>query len=514
MDAFREGRSDEAAQLLSAHYLTNPSAGSELSRVMQWGGPVLRKPVLLTRVGLAVVYVSQPPTYEGSPQPIGSPELEASMAGMEKATGGKGEGGNREGGNPRVGRRPGGPGGEGNPGVIGPPGGSGFEGAPGYDGGGQNQATQSPEEELKYFTGDLGTQLVAKIKTKLEAGEFGTIYREVLKNLPIADKGAGQAGAGFGPGPGPGFSGRSGPPSGYPGSGPDGAEGGEDGAGRPAAESSGGVTSQVIPGIEFLGAVATVKELGELIKSSSVDAVIYFEVRVRPATATRFVNNDTTMRLVAAAEPTKQLFASAKLNNKQVHEARKKRGAEDPVAKEIDATVAALEASFKLVPLPALTAEQVQKRISYLLELKPEDATSLLLETRLFVTKKLLKPEDAVTLALTAVSDDQLGSLSEVIEEGDVKELIGSALTGKRADAPTTVLGKFGAALGGAGGIGNLVPTPQIPPLGMPPGSPDGYGPGGFPPAGGFPPQPGTSTEEGSSSGEVPQRSGAPSENP
>ena len=100
----------------------------------------------------------------------------------------------------------------------------------------------------------------------------------------------------------------------------------------------------------------------------------------------------------------------------------------------------------------------------------------------------------------TAVSDDQLGSLSEVIGEGDVKELIGSALTGKRADAPTSVLGKFGAALGGAGGIGNLVPTPQLPPIGMPPGGSGGYGPGGFPP------QPGTSTEEGSSSGEDPRR--------
>lgn len=528
VDAFRAGRSDEGVQLLSAHYLTSPSAGSELGRVMQWGGPILRKPTLVTRIGLAVVYSSQPPTFEGHPQPIGSPELEASMESMERAKGGNREGTAREGGNPRVGKRRlgGRPAGEENPGASGPPGGAGFEDASGY-GGGQNQMPTSPEEELKYFTGEVGTKLVAKIKTKLEAGEFGAIYREALKSSPLA-VGAGQGGA-FGPG---------GVPGGYSDLGPDGElqsappfpGGGPGGPGQPGqgqlgqgGEAGGVITGQVIPGVEFLGAVENVKELGELIKSSSVDAVIYFEVRVRPATANTFVNNDTNMRLVAAADPSKQLLSpSIKLNNKQVHLDRKskKGGAEDPVAKEVDAVVAALETSFKHVPLPALTAEQVQKRIDFLLKSKPEDATSLLLETRLFVAKKLLKPEDAVTLALTSVSDDQLSSISDVIEEGDVKELLGSALTGKRADAPTTVLGKFGAALSGAGGIGNLIPTPQLPPMGMPRGAggPGGYGPqsgypqGGYPSGpGGYPP-PGSGPPAGSSSGFSPAPGGPPPE--
>jgi hypothetical protein len=458
--------------------------------------PGLHKPTLVTRIGLAVVYSSQPASYDGHPQPIGSPELEAALASLERKTDG---GGNREGGNPRPagGIRRGARGGEGNPGAGIAPSGPGGDGGPGF-GTGNNQLPTSPQEELAYFTGEVGTKLVDKIKAKLDAGDFGAIYHEALKDLPLAKVADGEGGQ-FGSGEGrgmrpPGAGGSSGPPIAGGGFGPPGgvgrppgAEGGNDGKG------GGVVTGQLLPGVEFLGAVENVKELGELLKTSSVDAVIYFEVRVRPATAIAFVNNDTTLRLVATSEPTKQLFASAKINNKQVHEARKKRGAEDPVAKEIDAAIAALETNFKLVPLPALTAEQATKRLHNLLVLKPEDATQLLLEGRLYVAKKLLKADDVVTLALTAITEEQLNSLSEVLKEGDIKEQVGAALTGKSADAPTTVLGKFGAALGGAGGLGNLVPTPQFPPGGLPGAMPlggypqSGPGPGGFPGSSGPP---------------------------
>jgi len=495
VDAFRAGRGDEGSQLLAAHYLTNPKAGSELARVMQYS-PGLRKPTLVTRIGLAVVYSSQPASYEGHPQPIGSPELEASLASLERKTDG---GGNREGGNPRVGggiRRRGG--GDGNPGAAIPPGGSGGEGIPGY-GGGNNQLPTSPQEELAYFTGEVGTKLVDKIKAKLEAGDFGAIYREALKDLPLAKVADGEGGQ-FGSGDPraiapPGAAGISGPPIPGAGFGPPGAPGRPPGAeGGADAKGGGVITGQLIPGVEFLGAAQNVKELGDLIKASSVDAVIYFEVRVRPASAIAFVNNDTKLRLVASSEPTKQLYASAALNNKQVHEIRKKRGAEDPVAKELDAAIAALETNFKLAPLRAdLTPELAMQRLTYLIGQKPEDATPLLLEARLYVAKKLLKADDVVTLVLTAVTEEQLDALSEALDEGDIKEQIGAALTGKSADAPTTVLGKFGAALGGAGGLGNLVPTPQFPPGGLPGAMPPGgfpqpgTGPGGYPGASGPP---------------------------
>ena len=501
MDAFRSGKTDEGSTLLAAHYLTNPSAGSELGRVMQWS-PHLRKPVLTTRIGLAVVFASQPANFEGHPQPIGSTQLEAALASMEQRTNAaRGGGGGEEGGGPRRGGRFSRPGQ--NPGESGPPPGAPGSDAGGYgSGGGQGQMPTSPAEEITYFTGELGEKLLAALRTRIEAGALGHVYRDALKELPVAENQEGQEG---------GYPGGSAPPAGIRGSRPNGSgppgggglaaggvvglggSGQGDQGGEGVGESGGVVTGQLVPGIEFLGAAQNIKELGDLVKASSVDAVIFFEVRVRPATAVAFVNNDTSFRLVSASALNKPLYSSATLNNRKVHELRKKKTGEDPVEKEIKALMAALDdtaSGFKHVPLPALTSDLALKRLKHLVDQKPEDATALLLETRLFVAKKLLKPDEAVTLALTGVTDDQLQSLSEVIEEGDVKEKIASALSGKDPNAPTTVIGKFGAALSGAGGLGKLVPTPQLPPLGMPPGGlsggagAGGYGPGGYGPSG------------------------------
>jgi hypothetical protein len=440
---------------LSAHYLTHPSAGSELGRVMQWS-PALRRPALTSRIGLIVVY-SAPFSFEGNPQPLGSSELEAALGSQEKAGEGNREGGG--GGVRRGGRRLGG---GGNP-PAGPPGGGSpeaFAGGSGYGGMGNGQLPTTPEGELNYFTGEIGTKLVAKIKSKLESGAFGAIYKEALKELP-AEKADGQngqpdaaarmrmgAGAGFGP---PGTEGGDG----YA---PDGAGGGA------ANNNDGGVLKgQLIPGVEFLGAVENMKEVGETAKSATVDALVVFEVAVRPATASKFVNTDTKFRVVSAADPAKILFASQKLNNKQIFEARKKKSGEDPVAQEVDEAVAALEANFKLAPLPALTPEMAAKRINFLIAQKPADATPLLLETRFFVVKKLLKPDEAVALTLNGVAEEQLDVLSKSLDGEDVRDKVATALTGKRADGPTGVLEKFGAAITGAGGLTGLAPEPRLP---------------------------------------------------
>lgn len=499
--AFREGKGDEAMELLSAHYLTNPSAGSELGRVMQWS-PALRRPALTSRIGLIVVY-SAPFNFEGNPQPLGSAELEAALGSQEKAGEGNREGGG--GGVRRGGRRLGG---GGNP-PAGPPGGSSpeaFAGGSGYGGEGNGQLPTTPEGELNYFTGEIGTKLVAKIKSKLESGAFGAIYKEALKELP-AEKADGENGQPDGfermrMGAGAGFR-------------PPGTEGGDeyapDGAGGGAANNNDGgvLKGQLIPGVEFLGAVENMKELGETAKSATVDALVVFEVAVRPATASKFVNTDTKFRVVSAADPSKILFASQKLNNKQIFEARKKKSGEDPVAQEVDEAVAALETNFKLAPLPALTPELVAKRINFLIAQKPADATPLLLETRFFVVKKLLKPDEAVALTLNGVGEEQLDVLSKSLDGDDAREKIASAMTGKRADGPTTVLGKFGAAITGAGGLTGLAPEPRLPGIGgsaaetPAPGLAQGPGPGisGPPSGGGSGYGPGGPARGGASSG-------------
>jgi hypothetical protein len=494
--AFREGNEEEAFELLMAHYLTTPGAGSELARNMQWASG-LRKPALATRFGVAVIYTA-PFNWEGHPQPLGSAELEAALEEIGGNTGGnQGAGGGERRGNARAfggGRnrnREGRGGGARAPmgpmGPMGPPGGLGLPGGESGMQGAQGQP-QTAQDELEYFTGELGTKLLAKLKTKLEAGTFGIVLKEANKAMPLREVNENQpgnpGGPGFDPGRGVGIAPPMGPGvPGRPGGGPPG-PGVRPGAGEGGDEAIGGpvLTGQLIPGVTFLGACENVKELGELVADSPVNVVFVFEVKVRPASASNWVNNDTRLRVVSAAKVNENLFTSSTINNKGVYEMRKKKGGEDPVNKELTEALDVVEQRYKMEPLLAsVTGDVALNRIKNWAASKPDDALPLLLEARYYVAKKLIKPEDLVTVVMTEVGEDQLGNFSRHLDGDDVKERIATALKGNTGDRPKTVLGKFGDALMGAGGIGNLVPTPELPPIGLPGSTPPGSTPGATP---------------------------------
>ena len=119
---------------------------------------------------------------------------------------------------------------------------------------------------------------------------------------------------------GPMAGGNSGEAGGFP-------DGGEGGAGQPGGgRVAQGLSTQLTPGVTWLGAVENVKELGEVIGTLPVDVIFVFDVKVRPATASTWVNNDTRLRVVSAAKVTEALFTSGTINNKGVMEARKRRG--------------------------------------------------------------------------------------------------------------------------------------------------------------------------------------------
>ena len=256
---------------------------------------------------------------------------------------------------------------------------------------------------------------------------------------------------------GPMAGGNSGEAGGFP-------DGGEGGAGQPGGgRVAQGLSTQLTPGVTWLGAVENVKELGEVIGTLPVDVIFVFDVKVRPATASTWVNNDTRLRVVSAAKVTEALFTSGTINNKGVMEARKKKGAEDPVNQEITEAIAVVEngngtlPGYKLDALPPIVTQEVAlKRIQALVAAKPANALPLLLEARFYVAKKLLKPEEMMTLVMTEVTEDQLGEFGRLFDGEDVKERIGLAVKGPGGDTPKTVLGKFGDALLGAGGLSAL----------------------------------------------------------
>jgi hypothetical protein len=476
MDAFREGKGDEAINLLAAHYLTHPDSGSELARNMQWSA-AMRRPALMTRVGIVVVYATQPPGWDGDPQAIGSAELDKALAAQSGGAEGKKEGA------PRKSRRLGGDR-EGDQAGYSATAGSGTADYSAASGDGQGgKLPTSPQEELAFFTGEIGTKLVEKLKARMETGALGPILRDALREAPQPKRDPNADAYN------PADSGTADVVSSAPGYGAQPGDAAAPAAGAAYKKDAGGVIiGQVIPGVEFLGTVANMKELGELAKTASVDVLIVFDVKARPATAISFVNNDTRFRVVAPAKLNDLLFHSVSLNNKQVMEGRKKKNAEDQVEAETTKAVEALVSTYKMAPLPQLTAEQAAKRISFLTSAKPADATSLLLEARLFVAKKLLKTEEMQSLALANVTDEQLEALSGALSGEDVKEKIVSAIA---SGTPTTVLGKFTRALSGAGGLSSAIPEPQMPPVMLPGSGGPGYGQPGFVPQSGSPSTPG-----------------------
>jgi hypothetical protein len=493
IDAFKAGQQEQAFDLLVAHYLTVPEAGTELARNMQWCA-TLRRPTLAPRFGVAVIY-GTPHNFDGNPQPVGSPELDAALSELENANR-PGEG-QRGGANSRrlgAGRKKNREGGANRPPMGGPPGGMAAMPGSGMPGGGQMDLNETPREELEFYTGELGTKLLSKLKTKMETSAFGLVLKEANKAVPFVVKennanvpGAMAGGVPMAPpqmramGP-PGDSGDGGESGMY---GPPGAEGNN-------ADRAAALSTQLIPGVTWLGAVENVKELSEVIVTLPVDVVFIFDVKVRPASASNWVNNDTRLRVASAAKVTEAIFTSSSINNKGVVEARKKKNGEDLVNEETTKAIAAVEQACKLEPLPAaVTADVALRRVQALAAAKPDSALPLLLEARFYVAKKLLKPEEMLTIVMAEVSEDQLGDFSRVLGGEDVKEKIAQALQGPGGEKPKTVLGKFGGALLGAGGLGGLVPTPELPPIALPGSLTGGSAQRGGPVPGGGPGRPG-----------------------
>jgi hypothetical protein len=497
--AIAGGDMDEGLQLMAAHLLTTSKGGAEIDKYLQWA-PALRRPALATRLGIAVIYTTQPANYDGPPQPIGSPELESALAEQETNQPGR-EGTKRT--SRKLGQRNrGGGAGAGVAGGagVGPPNPADMAMDGDLYSGQAGAKTDSAAEELVYFTGEIGTKLLEKLRTRLAAGDLGLIYKDALAAPPPPKNNNNQFGAGPGMAGAPGMADDYNPDEGNavniapPGmmaaGGP-----GIPGAGGAGGQPQGVVTGQMIPGVEFLGAVENMKELGELAKSSNVDYLIAFEITVRPATVGKYVKNITKFRVASAAEVTKPLYMSPTLDNKAVYEIRKKKNADDPVDTALDGAMELID-KMKMAPIPELTPDRALTRVNQLIEKAPADGSGILLEARLFLKKDLLKPEEMLNLTMTQITEAQLAGISEILDGADVKEKIANSLAGEPA-APTTVLGKFGAALTGAGGLSNLVPLPEIPagmPLPMGPGSGPTSGPPGAqsgavgPPAGFAPP--------------------------
>lgn len=457
LDEFIRGNDDKGFELLHTYYAMIPSAGEELAEKMAWN-PGLRRPALGPRFAFGAIY-NAPSDFEDSPQPVGSDEAEEALEAAQEGSG-EGSGGRKS----RRGKRGGGA--NADPGAAMPamPAMDAMAGMPGMGGGAVQKDVAS--EQLDFYTGEFGTAMLDALKARFSSGDYGL----VLQDLVVAAEGPGkkkpnQANVGMAgiagvPGmaamPMPGIGGADANPAGE------------------NAEAEEGDAQPLGPAIAWVG---TAKNRDELIKRATradADVLILYEVSIRPATATKFVNNSTKLRIGAikrGSDKEELIFNSALLNNRTVIEHRKKGQGEDPVEREINKAIAALDAKYTTTPLPdAITAERAVARIEALVAANPDDPLPVMVEARFYAEKGLLRQDELMKYGSQLLGEERYAEMLGEMPGAGAGQLVGSAVslsgliglmrgvndaTEAAGDAAS---GKAPAGGKAGGGLGGLLP--------------------------------------------------------
>jgi hypothetical protein len=416
VEAFRSGDDAQGFRHLYGHFLADPSARDDLVQKMVWI-PGLKRPALGPRIGIIAFYNRPPPGFDASPQPIGSPELQAAMA---EILGGEGAGSGVEERRPRVARGRRGPSAVANA----PP-----EGAPG------GEMPQSPAAgalgRLQFFTGELGTKLVEGLKQRILRGDYGPCFKQIQEEIerPEAIRGpdgevlaGAPAGADGGPSgplnvPLAGVEGTDGP--GGPGSLP--------GRGQAAAAGQEGALAV---GVVWLGQVSTREELQKKAHEAGVDVLVTYEISLRVPRTGSLVNNSTRIR-VSLVRDDSVWFTSAPLENRVVLLAREKgQKGEDLVDKEVGRAVAALDEKLRPAPLPAsLTPPVIQQRVAALVAQRPIDPWAAAVEVRFYAAKGWLEQEAALQAIAGLIGATEYAQLLASAPGGAWVQQVGTALS-------------------------------------------------------------------------------------
>jgi hypothetical protein len=426
------GNDMEGMRLLNQHFIIVPAAKQELIEKMGWY-PGLMRPELAPRIGIGIHITEQPLNFKGDPMPIGSTSLTTAVDQMQQAEAGDRSIG-RTGRVSKFGR-----------GMKGP--------TLDYSEKAKTDQTAnlSGEQQVSHYLGDFGEWFIDALKERMEAGEYGPVAQELMRqaarapaprrdpnnpNAPPPDGQAdfaggpgGEAGEGSGPafpGGGRGRGGRGGPGGGPPRGG-----GGLPGAGA----TSGSQTSrwstkgdakdnvdlkpvkQILPNMLWLGKV-DVDDREDLVKRAealNIDVLAIFTLTLHQARTGNLMNNKALLRLVnmrtgkAVAN-----YSPEPLVNLEVERWRQKdEKGTDPVEREILKMLDAVDKALKPAPLPeSVTAERAKKRIADLVAAKPDEPLPVLVEARYYFAKGLLGQDDFVETAKTLLGEEGFAKLA------------------------------------------------------------------------------------------------------
>jgi len=392
IDAFRAGNEHEGFRLLRTHLAISPSAQADVSEKVAWV-PGLRRPAVGSRIAIAALYVTPVGDFAESPQPIGSPELTQALASLTQRAGRGGKAGVAE--------------------ASAPSGGYGGENGAGVD------PAKAAEEQLAFYTGEFGTKLLTVLKTKVEGGEYGAIFKDLVEEvarppmeLDPNNPTDPNAAAGVNPGDG-----------GYV----------DPATGVPGMESASG-PKRLAMAITWLGKTDKEKdkkdETAKLAEESGADLLITYEIALKATRVEGLYSNQTTMKITDTKRG-EVLYTSPVLDNRVVMQEREKgQKPDDPVDKAVGRAIEALDKFCKPAPLPPqVTAERAKARIAGLIAEKPADPLPVLLETRFYTAKGLLTESEMQSAAISLLGEAEYAQLIASSPEGAMTQAVGSAIS-------------------------------------------------------------------------------------
>lgn len=247
---------------------------------------------------------------------------------------------------------------------------------------------------LKRTAGELGEKIVSVFTERLERGDFGKVLMPNGTKLQLAAPASSESS---------GANTRTNTDAAtYESSSDDdiydtadyggGAEmygGGIDGA------ASGGEGARAIArGITFLG-IAKEKELLDKARDAELDAMLLFDVELRPNLKLRLVLNETRMSVINVTTGRAE-GSSRKLNNVDIQRdrAKEKQPEIDPVDRAIKEIAQCIDEHYLVTEIPTIiTPENVIGRIKSVLNDLPENPLPILAEIRMYNIRGLLTDE-------------------------------------------------------------------------------------------------------------------------
>ena len=436
--SFAAGNDKQGIELTYAAAIVDDNYAAILSKY-RWVDAI-KQPALAVRIGIGL-NVTESSGFSGDPKPIGSEQQLPQIGGNRPSGNAGGAPGGFDGGIPSMG-------GEG-----------GMEGMEGMMEGMGGGGGSSLPADLKKYTGELGEKVVAKLRERIQKGEFGTVLQTALRS----SGGGGGMGGGMG-GMGGGMGGM----------------GGEGGGGAKNA-------SAIMPGVTMLGQGTTDGILARA-ATEGIDAVLLFDVQVVNIAKVKLVRNATTLQLFDVASRRNIQSTAVLLNIKmQVErELAKKQKKPDPLDTAIEKVIKMLDMSYKMRKMPALTAESVQSnRLFPLVADKPSNPLRALAEV-MFYHQYNLCPDEHRKIAFDQLVGPQL---ADKLLNGSKQDKL--AAVDVYLDVETAkVIGQPQGQQGQANSEGSGFPGGSnqggIPGGGVPGGIPGGGVPGGIP-GGGVP---------------------------